>query len=32
MVLGGINWDKKMEHEKSAVRCKVEHPFLVVKK
>jgi len=23
---------KKMEHEKSAVRCKVEHPFLIVKK
>ena len=23
----GMNWDKKMEHEKSAVRCKVEHPF-----
>ena len=21
-----------MEHEKSAVRCKVEHPFLIVKK
>lgn len=28
----GYNWDKKMEHEKSAVRCKVEHPFLIVKK
>ena len=28
----GLNWDKKMEHEKSAVRCKVEHPFLIVKK
>lgn len=28
----GINWDKKMGHDKSAVRCKVEHPFLIVKK
>lgn len=28
----GMNWDKKMEHEKSAVRCKVEHPFLIVKR
>jgi len=28
----GLNWDKKMEHDKSAVRCKVEHPFLIVKK
>lgn len=28
----GYNWDKKMEHEKSAVRCKVEHPFLIVKR
>lgn len=28
----GINWDKKMEHEKSSVRCKVEHPFLIVKR
>ena len=28
----GFNWDKKMEYEKSAVRCKVEHPFLIVKK
>ena len=28
----GLNWDKKMKHEKSAVRCKVEHPFLIVKK
>lgn len=28
----GLNWGKKMEHEKSAVRCKVEHPFLIVKK
>ena len=28
----GFNRDKKMEHEKSDVRCKVEHPFLIVKK
>ena len=28
----GINWDKKMEHDKSAIRCKVEHAFLIVKK
>ena len=28
----GFNWGKKIEHEKSAVRCKVEHPFLIVKK
>ena len=28
----GLNWDKKMEHDKSAVRCKVEHSFLIVKK
>ena len=28
----GINWDKKMEYAKSTVRCKVEHPFLIVKK
>lgn len=28
----GINWDKKMEHNKSSVRSKVEHPFLIVKK
>ena len=28
----GINWDEKMEHDKSSVRCKVEHPFLIVKR
>ncbi len=28
----GINWDKKMEHDKSAIRCKAEHPFLIVKR
>ena len=27
----GINWDKKMEHDKSSVGCKVEHAFLIVK-
>ncbi|MDD6655871.1 MAG: IS5 family transposase [Lachnospiraceae bacterium] len=26
------NWDKQMEHDKSAIRCKVEHPFPIVKK
>ena len=28
----GINWDKVRERQKSSVRCKVEHPFLIVKK
>lgn len=28
----GINWDKQMENRKSSTRCKVEHPFLIVKK
>lgn len=28
----GINWDKKMEHEKSAVHYKAGHLFLIVKK
>ena len=27
----GFNWDKKMEHDKSSVRCKIEHAFLIVK-
>ena len=27
----GFNWDKKIEHDKSSVRCKVEHPFHIVK-
>ena len=27
----GINWDKVIEHQKSSVRCKVEHVFLIVK-
>lgn len=28
----GINWERKTEHDKSSVRCKVEHPFLIVKR
>lgn len=28
----GENWDKKIERSKSSVRCKVEHPFLIVKR
>ena len=28
---GGFNGDKKIEHDKSSVRCKVEHPFHIVK-
>ncbi len=28
----GKNWDKQIENRKSATRCKVEHPFLIVKK
>lgn len=28
----GINWAKVIEHQKSSVRCKVEHPFLIVKR
>ena len=27
----GINWDKQIENRKSSMRCKVEHPFLIVK-
>lgn len=27
----GFNWEKDDEHRKSAVRCKVEHAFLIVK-
>ncbi len=26
----GLNWDKKMEHDKSSICCKVEHAFLIV--
>ena len=28
----GFNWDKFIEHQKSSVRCKVEHAFLIVKR
>ncbi len=28
----GINWDKQAENRKSSICCKVEHPFLIVKK
>lgn len=28
----GTNWDKYIENRKSSTRCKVEHPFLIVKK
>ena len=28
----GINWDKEIEHQKSSVRSKVEHVFLIVKR
>lgn len=28
----GVNWDKKIEHEKTSIRCKVKHPFLIVKR
>lgn len=28
----GLNWNKKIEHDKSSVCCKVEHAFLIVKK
>mgnify|MGYP004458658125 CR=1 FL=1 len=28
----GFNWEKEIEHRKSATRCKVEHTFLIVKK
>ncbi len=28
----GFSWEKDDEHRKSAVRCKVEHAFLIVKK
>lgn len=28
----GINWDKEIENRKSSIRCKVEHPFLIVKR
>ena len=28
----GIQWDRMIENRKSSVRCKVEHPFLIVKR
>lgn len=28
---GMIDWERKIEHQKSAVRCKVEHPFRTLK-
>ena len=28
----GINWDKEIENRKFSTRCKVEHPFLIVKR
>ena len=28
----GIQWDKEIENRKSSTRCKVEHPFLIVKR
>jgi IS5 family transposase len=28
----GIKWDKDIENRKSSTRCKVEHPFLIVKR
>lgn len=28
----GVNWERKIESRKSSTRCKVEHPFLIVKR
>ena len=28
----GIKWEKSIENRKSSTRCKVEHPFLIVKR
>lgn len=28
----GINWEKKIEHDKSSIRSKVEHVLLIVKR
>jgi IS5 family transposase len=28
----GIQWDRQIENRKSSTRCKVEHPFLIVKR
>ena len=29
---GSLDWEKKIEKRKSSVRCKVEHPFQIVKR
>lgn len=29
---GTLDWERNMEKRKSSVRCKVEHPFLLIKK
>lgn len=26
-----IDWDRQIEHQKSSVRCKVEHPYRIIK-
>ena len=31
MADGAINWERHIEHLKSSVRCKVEHPFRIIK-
>ena len=28
----GINWEREEERRKASIRCKVEHPFLIVKR
>ena len=28
----GIDWEQEIEHRKASIRCKVEHPFLIVKR
>ena len=28
----GFRWDEEIENRKSSIRCKVEHPFLIVKR
>jgi IS5 family transposase len=30
--VGFTNWEKQIERGKSSVRCKVEHPFLIIKR
>lgn len=27
-----IDWERQIEHQKSSVRCKVEHPYRIIKK